>query len=375
MENDKLEIVRLKNLNEASKKTIGDLKKRIEDLMTENYELGKAKESKDVELENTKTENRRLQESVDLFNQMKKSISDKLAESKDLKSKQTETFQEIIKNLLVMVKAYQKYTDTVERSFVSSYENLLLLVDYKFDAIREAKKEVTKIELDPKQRKLLPSQSQSLVDVINEYTNPIDYDELDKIFSKSVKDLRGRKFLEDREANQLFESVRNTSGAPLLTASASTLSQDSKKTEGAGGEQAKSGSKGLSIPPAEPQGPVTISISVPELDKKMASLSVLVGDLKDTFEKGANADTARGEKFAEVVAGIKDLVGAFNGLSNAVQENKKSTGNILDEEDEIGTLKESLQDIKNNFQAMEDKCVYLSKIAGDNMANDKDNAE
>lgn len=155
MENDKLEIVRLKNLNEASKKTIGDLKKRIEDLMTENYELGKAKESKDVELENTKTENRRLQESVDLFNQMKKSISDKLAESKDLKSKQTETFQEIIKNLLVMVKAYQKYTDTVERSFVSSYENLLLLVDYKFDAIREAKKEVTKIELDPKQRKLL----------------------------------------------------------------------------------------------------------------------------------------------------------------------------------------------------------------------------
>ena len=375
MENDKLEIVRLKNLNEASKKTIGDLKKRIEDLMTENYELGKAKESKDVELENTKTENRRLQESVDLFNQMKKSISDKLAESKDLKSKQTETFQEIIKNLLVMVKAYQKYTDTVERSFVSSYENLLLLVDYKFDAIREAKKEVTKIELDPKKRKLLPSQSQSLVDVINEYTNPIDYDELDKIFSKSVKDLRGRKFLEDREANQLFESVRNTSGAPLLTASASTLSQDSKKPEGAGVEQAKSGSKGLSIPPAEPQGPVTISISVPELDKKMASLSVLVGDLKDTFEKGANADTARSEKFAEVVAGIKDLVGAFNGLSNAVQENKKSTGNILDEEDEIGTLKESLQDIKNNFQAMEDKCVYLSKIAGDNMANDKDNAE
>lgn len=107
----------------------------------------------------------------------------------------------------------------------------------------------------------------------------------------------------------------------------------------------------------------------------MASLSVLVGDLKDTFEKGANADTARSEKFAEVVAGIKDLVGAFNGLSNFVQENKKSTGNILDEEDEIGTLKESLQDIKNNFQAMEDKCVYLSKIAGDTMANDKDNAE
>lgn len=32
-------------------------------------------------------------------------------------------------------------------------------------------------------------------------------------------------------------------------------------------------------------------------------------------------------------------------------------------------------DIKNNFQAMEDRCVYLSKIAGDKVPGQKDNAE
>lgn len=63
--------------------------------------------------------------------------------------------------------------------------------------------------------------------------------------------------------------------------------------------------------------------------------------MKDVFEKGATADTTRGEKFAEVLANMKDLMGAFNGLSDAVQQ-KKSTTNILDEDEEVGALKESL---------------------------------
>ncbi len=157
---------------------------------------------------------RRLQEKVDIFNQMKDSITKKLQDSKDVKVKQTETYQNMIKTLLTAVKAYQRYTDVVERSFVSSYENLLLTVDYKFDSIREAKKDLQKIDLDSKEKKLLNTQSLSLLDVINEYVNPINYDELDKIFSKTVKDLRGRKFLDEKEANILFESVLGGS-API----------------------------------------------------------------------------------------------------------------------------------------------------------------
>ena len=156
------------------------------------------------------TEMRRLQEKVDLFNQYKDKIEKKLQDSKDVEVKQTGTYQTIIKSLLTTIKGYQKYTDTVERSFVSSYENLLLMVDYKFDAIREAKKEISKVELDPKERKLLKTQSLSLLDVINEYVNPINYEELDKIFSKTVKDLRGRKFLDEKEASILFENVLGT---------------------------------------------------------------------------------------------------------------------------------------------------------------------
>lgn len=35
----------------------------------------------------------------------------------------------------------------------------------------------------------------------------MNYDELDKIFNKTVKDLRGRKFMDEKEANVLFENV------------------------------------------------------------------------------------------------------------------------------------------------------------------------
>ena len=158
---------------------------------------------------------RRLQEKVDLFNQYKDKIEKKLQDSKDIEVKQTGTYQSVIKSLLMAIKGYQKYTDTVERSFVSSYENLLLMVDYKFESIRDAKKDIAKIDLDAKERKLLKTQSLSLLDVINEYVNPINYDELDKIFSKTVKDLRGRKFLDEKEASILFENVlgaANSSG-------------------------------------------------------------------------------------------------------------------------------------------------------------------
>lgn len=158
---------------------------------------------------------RRLQEKVDLFNQYKDKIEKKLQDSKDIEVKQTGTYQSVIKSLLMTIKGYQKYTDTVERSFVSSYENLLLMVDYKFESIRDAKKDIAKVELDAKERKLLKTQSLSLLDVINEYVNPINYDELDKIFSKTVKDLRGRKFLDEKEASILFENVlgaANSSG-------------------------------------------------------------------------------------------------------------------------------------------------------------------
>lgn len=158
---------------------------------------------------------RRLQEKVDLFNQYKDKIEKKLQDSKDIEVKQTGTYQSVIKSLLMTIKGYQKYTDTVERSFVSSYENLLLMVDYKFESIRDAKKDIAKVDLDAKERKLLKTQSLSLLDVINEYVNPINYDELDKIFSKTVKDLRGRKFLDEKEASILFENVlgaANSSG-------------------------------------------------------------------------------------------------------------------------------------------------------------------
>lgn len=167
---------------------------------------------------------RRLQERVDIFNQMKDSLNKKLQDSKDFKFKQTETYQNLIKSLLSAVKGYQKYTDVVERSFVSSYENLLLMVDYKFDAIREAKKDLTRIELAPPERKLLNTQSLSLLDVINEYVNPINYEELDKIFSKTVKDLRGRKFLDEKEASILFEGVLGGS-APIGVATGSSMSE------------------------------------------------------------------------------------------------------------------------------------------------------
>lgn len=159
---------------------------------------------------------RRLQEKVNIFNEMKDSIQKKLQDSKDVKVKQTETYQNIIKTLLTTIKGYQKYIDAVERNFVLSYENLLLMVDHKFDPIKDAKKDLTKIDLDSKEKKLLNTQSLSLIDLINEYVSPVQYEELGKIFEKTVKDLRGRKFLDDKEASALFGNVLG-GGAPAST--------------------------------------------------------------------------------------------------------------------------------------------------------------
>lgn len=46
-----------------------------------------------------------------------------------------------------------------------------------------------------------------MTQVINEHSQTVNYDELDKIFSKTIKDLRGRRYLDEKEKNALFENV------------------------------------------------------------------------------------------------------------------------------------------------------------------------
>ena len=166
---------------------------------------------------------RRLKEHANNATERFNSISQKLEKEQERKQKQAEGYQAIIGNILTSLKGYQKYADIIQRNFVNSYENLLLLVDFKFDGIREAKKELNNIKLESKETNMLNSQSRSLVNFINDYVNPINYDELDKIFSKTIKDLRGRKFLDEKEAHILFENVLGgpsaggVSGAATLT--------------------------------------------------------------------------------------------------------------------------------------------------------------
>lgn len=174
------------------------------------------------------TEQRRLQQKLKIFNDEKEVISKKFTELKESKSKQSEAYQTIVKSLLSSIKGYQTYLEVVERSFVNSYENLLLLVDYKFDAVREASTSLMKIQLEPKERKLLPTQSLSLIDAINEHSQTVNYDELDKIFAKTVKDLRGRKFLDEKEANALFENVLGTQQNNLLNTSGTSTQLQSR---------------------------------------------------------------------------------------------------------------------------------------------------
>lgn len=108
---------------------------------------------------------RRQKEKLDIFNEMKAAMAKKLQDNKDSKSKQNEYFQNVVNNLLTVIKGYQKYLTVVEKSFVNSYENLLLLVDYKFDTVREASTELLRVQLDPKENKLLKTHSLSLIDV------------------------------------------------------------------------------------------------------------------------------------------------------------------------------------------------------------------
>lgn len=153
------------------------------------------------------TESRRLQGRLDIHNQEKESLAQKFQKQKESKEKLQEEFHSITDTLFTSIKAYKNYVEVMERCFVSSFENLLLSVDFKFDTAKEARTLLNTIELTPKQLKILSSHSKSLLLSINEEKNRINYDELDKIFSKTVKDLRGRKYLDEKEANALFENV------------------------------------------------------------------------------------------------------------------------------------------------------------------------
>lgn len=352
-----MELQKQKNINEMSKKKISEQKEKIETLQTENYKMAKQVESIKYSMDNQETEIRRLKEKEAIFEEMKHAVTKKLKEQKEIKVKQTENYQSIIKNLLVGLKAYQRYAAVVEKSFVNSYENLLLLVDFKFDAAREATSELHPINLNPKERKLLNTNSLSLVDVINEERKCIDYNGLDNIFSKTIKDLRGRKFLDEKEGRALFEGLNLTKDVDDA--------QRQRSLSGTDLTNKNSSSSGLVI------------MNLNAFEDKVHDLTSKIADLKKDLESTINNQEEKASKLSSIMNQLKEVVGSFNGLleqTNSLEEKPTDSSAVEEVDNSTGkafSLKQGIQDLQNHFKTIEDKCQTLSSTLGDKLADEK----
>lgn len=99
----------------------------------------------------------------------------------------------------------------------------------------------------------------------------------------------------------------------------------------------------------------------------MKKLSENVKDIKDTFDKNATADNTRAEKFGGALNNLAQLVQNFQGLVDAVQKSNDSDDSS---EGPVQGIKETLEDLKNSFKTMEDKCISLAGMAGDTYDNE-----
>lgn len=279
----KLENSRLRAANENFKATVADLKGKLEASQTESYHLRKEIETLEQENEAKATELRRIKESLDIYNKQREAIVKKLDDQKASKEKQSDCYQSIVKSILTVLKSYQKYTGTLERGVLSSYENLLMAVDYQFGPLEDSFREIPKIDIDPKSKKLLSTHSVSLVESLNEYSSQVNFEEVTKIFAKIVKEIRGRKYLDEKEAAIFFNDV----GPSSLNQSFHS-SQPSAK-------QAASQAITVQLQPTA------------ELEQKMKTILELLKDIKQSLEKETTIEALKTEKLANIIPNMKDL--------------------------------------------------------------------
>lgn len=105
--------------------------------------------------------------------------------------------------------------------------------------------------------------------------------------------------------------------------------------------EAKSGAKGLVITPEEPKAVVPMIVNLSDFESKMKLLSENVKNIKDTFEKTANADNTRAEKFGAALNNLAELIGNFQGLVDAVQ--KANADNDESSEGPVHGIKATLE--------------------------------
>ena len=173
----------------------------------EIYKLNKHIESLEDEKNKLETEARRHKEQQAIFTDMKESMTKKLNENKEKRQKQTEMYQQIVHKILTSILSYKRYIDASHKSIVSSYENILLMVDYRFDGLRESMASIEKIDMDSKHLKLLNIQSQCILSSLNDDRVSIDTTSLDQMYNKIVKDMRGRKLIDDKESEMILDTT------------------------------------------------------------------------------------------------------------------------------------------------------------------------
>lgn len=297
---------------------------------------------------------------------MRETIAKKLQEQKDSKSKQLEAFQSILARVLTCTDTIQRYTSTLEKSWTASFENLLLLVDWKFEGFDTILKDMKKLEFDGKDRKLMDTKSKSLIDKINEQmSSDIKLEELQKIFNKVVTELRGRKYLDYRES-----TIINGQNTTLLQVPSSPLHQPLIHED----------KRNLSL--AEPPR-LQFQSQIIETANEQVAAAATVQDAFDKLLANLEESNQSAQSFKQMAEQTtEDLnllrIGSLvTRIKNNLQEEKrlieffqaKQIGGLLAEENFDGSnLRESLQDLQENLQMIEYKFINIARISNDKLS-------
>lgn len=251
----------------------------------------------------------------------------------------------------------------------------MLLVDFKFDAVRNVQKELLKVTLEDKHKKMLKTHALSIINVINDYSPSVNYDELDKIFNKTVKDLRGRKFLDEKEANALVENVIGGpsmgTGVAVPDAEKSPTLPGARKEAPAPAKPTNSGSKNFIIPTTLTDISATEQpVEVNPFDDKMDALTSAMKELKSNIEQNSKT-SENATKYSVLASNLKELITSFE-QAMIKQEQGDQADELEDSPGQFSSkMRETLGEIKETFKGIEGRYVDLAKLAGDTEGTNK----
>lgn len=203
--------------------------KHIEQLEREKYKLINEKSEMEYQLSLKSTELRRMEEKVNIVSSNKKSLENKLHRLKEVMEARHESLLSIISSLVHVGDSFKaKFVKALE--FIrKGNENISLLIETSYNELESIINERVDIsrELNPKYRRYLDPKLVSTIDNFSaNFSSLVSINALNNTQIKLIRELRGRRYIDENEASMLFgisSTQRDTPNKAYRTSTSNQL--------------------------------------------------------------------------------------------------------------------------------------------------------